>query len=118
MHEEGGRATASGARSAEPREGSPAGSQVIDILLVEDEAFYARLLKAALTRRAPGNLTFQIVHIEDMQHRGRRCIWSHPEQGGVMITRYPQVPLGSTSHRRRRGIPEAFSSSSDQSRFD
>jgi hypothetical protein len=39
-----------------------------------------------------------VTHIEDMQHRGRRCIWSHPVQGGVMITRYPQVPLGSTIH--------------------
>ena len=108
MHEEGGRATASGARSAEPREGSPAGSQVIDILLVEDEAFYARLLKAALTRRAPGNLTFQIVHIEDMQHalaEVGKCRFDVilldlmlPDSGGVDTVRRmraaaPETPL-------------------------
>lgn len=36
--------------------------------------------------------------IEDMAHRGRRCIWSHPVQGGVMVTRYLRVPLGNTIH--------------------
>lgn len=36
--------------------------------------------------------------IEDMAHRGRRCLWSHPVQGGVMITRYAAVPLGSVIH--------------------
>lgn len=33
--------------------------------------------------------------IEDMQHRGRRCLWSHPVQGGTMVTRYASVPLGN-----------------------
>jgi hypothetical protein len=36
--------------------------------------------------------------IEDMAHRGRRCLWSHPVQGGVMITRYLNVPLGAAIH--------------------
>lgn len=34
--------------------------------------------------------------IEDMDHRGRRCLWSHPVQNGAMITRYANVPLGNT----------------------
>jgi hypothetical protein len=33
--------------------------------------------------------------IEDMTHRGRRCLWSHPVQGGVMVTEYPAVPMGN-----------------------
>ena len=36
--------------------------------------------------------------IEDMDHRGRRCIWSHPVQGGVMVTRFHGVPLGESIH--------------------
>jgi len=34
--------------------------------------------------------------IEDMEHRGRRCLWSHPVQGGVMVTEFLAVPLGRT----------------------
>ena len=36
--------------------------------------------------------------IEDMEHRGRRCLWSHPVQGGVMVTRFHDVPMGATIH--------------------
>ncbi len=32
--------------------------------------------------------------IEDMDHRGRRCLWSHPVQGGVMVTEFLAVPVG------------------------
>lgn len=36
--------------------------------------------------------------IEDMEHRGRRCIWSHPIQGGAMVTRFRDVPVGRVFH--------------------
>lgn len=36
--------------------------------------------------------------IEDMQHRGRRCIWSHPIANGAMVTRFRDVPMGNTFH--------------------
>lgn len=36
--------------------------------------------------------------IEDMEHRGRRCIWSHPIQGGAMVTRFRDVPMGTSVH--------------------
>lgn len=36
--------------------------------------------------------------IEDMDHRGRRCIWSHPIQGGAMVTRFNNVPMGNVVH--------------------
>ena len=36
--------------------------------------------------------------IEDMEHRGRRCIWSHPIQGGAMVTRFRDVPMGTVFH--------------------
>ncbi len=39
-----------------------------------------------------------VTVIEDMQHRGRRCIWSHPVQGGVMVTRFDAVPMGAVIH--------------------
>lgn len=32
--------------------------------------------------------------IEDMQHRGRLCLWSHPVQGGVMVSRWPRAIVG------------------------
>ena len=35
---------------------------------------------------------------EDLQHRGRRCIWSHPVQNAVMATTFRQVPLGTGLH--------------------
>lgn len=35
---------------------------------------------------------------EDMQHRGRRCIWSHPVQGAVMRTTFRNVPMGTRIH--------------------
>ncbi len=36
--------------------------------------------------------------IEDMQHRGRLCLWSHPVQGGVMVTRWPRATVGERFH--------------------
>jgi hypothetical protein len=36
--------------------------------------------------------------IEDMEHRGRQCIWSHPIQGGAMVTRFRDVPIGTVFH--------------------
>lgn len=39
-----------------------------------------------------------VTIIEDMEHRGRRCIWSHPIQGGAMITRFRDVPMGTVFH--------------------
>jgi hypothetical protein len=39
-----------------------------------------------------------LTTIEDMEHRGRRCIWSHPIQGGVMVTRFRDVPIGARFH--------------------
>lgn len=38
------------------------------------------------------------VVAEDMEHRGRRCMWSHPVQGGAMVTRYTNVPMGTRIH--------------------
>ncbi|MFO0608142.1 MAG: hypothetical protein U0324_33565 [Polyangiales bacterium] len=35
---------------------------------------------------------------EDMQHRGRRCIWSHPVQNAVMATTFHNVPMGTKLH--------------------
>jgi len=39
-----------------------------------------------------------VTIIEDMEHRGRRCIWSHPIQGGAMVTRFRDVPMGTVFH--------------------
>lgn len=39
-----------------------------------------------------------VTVIEDMQHRGRRCIWSHPVQDGAMLTRFASVPIGTALH--------------------
>ncbi len=39
-----------------------------------------------------------VTILEDMQHRGRRCIWSHPVANGAMVTRYADVPMGTTLH--------------------
>ena len=39
-----------------------------------------------------------VTIIEDMAHRGRRCIWSHPVQGGVMVTTFENVPVGRRLH--------------------
>ncbi len=39
-----------------------------------------------------------VTIIEDMDHRGRRCIWSHPVQGGVMVTNFDGVPIGRALH--------------------
>jgi hypothetical protein len=36
-----------------------------------------------------------VTVIEDMQHRARRCIWSHPVQGALMTTTFHDVPLGT-----------------------
>lgn len=39
-----------------------------------------------------------VTYLEDMEHRGRRCIWAHPTAGGAMVARYENVPLGMTIH--------------------
>lgn len=39
-----------------------------------------------------------VTVIEDMEHRGRRCIWSHPIQNGAMVTRFRDVPMGTVFH--------------------
>lgn len=39
-----------------------------------------------------------LTTLEDMEHRGRRCIWSHPTAGGAMVTRFTNVPLGTRIH--------------------
>lgn len=39
-----------------------------------------------------------VTVIEDMDHRGRRCMWSHPVPGGVMATRFENVPIGTKLH--------------------
>ncbi len=39
-----------------------------------------------------------VTLIEDMAHRGRRCIWSHPIAGGVMRTIFGDVPMGTVLH--------------------
>jgi hypothetical protein len=44
-----------------------------------------------------------VTYIEDLQHRGRRCLWSHPVGGAAMVTRYARVPLG-TLLRGHHGI--------------
>ncbi len=39
-----------------------------------------------------------VTIIEDMTHRGRRCIWSHPVQGATMVTTFESVPMGAKIH--------------------
>jgi hypothetical protein len=39
-----------------------------------------------------------VTVIEDMQHRGRRCMWSHPVQGAVMATTFEGVAVGTVLH--------------------
>lgn len=36
-----------------------------------------------------------VTYLEDMDHRGRRCVWAHPTAGGAMIARFENVPLGA-----------------------
>lgn len=39
-----------------------------------------------------------VTILEDMEHRGRRCIWSHPAQGATMVTSFENVPMGARLH--------------------
>ncbi|MBL8603339.1 MAG: hypothetical protein JNK72_15550 [Myxococcales bacterium] len=39
-----------------------------------------------------------VTVIEDMEHRGRQCIWSHPVQGGVMATEWPEAQVAARLH--------------------
>lgn len=39
-----------------------------------------------------------VTVVEDMTHRGRRCIWSHPVQGATMVTTFHNVPIGTRIH--------------------
>ena len=39
-----------------------------------------------------------VTVVEDMTHRGRRCIWSHPVQGATMVTTFRNVPIGARIH--------------------
>jgi hypothetical protein len=46
----------------------------------------------------PAHVFVGLTVIEDGAFRPRRCIWSHPPNGGALVTRFKGVPLGEVIH--------------------